>query len=246
MKTAIELLAYMIKHPEESFASLVDSYDALTTEDQLKIKSVFKAVENMNIVPASEGEQGLNRPKTALELMGYMVKNPSVAFEDLTDVYDVLSEEEKFTVKAALSRIPASSSKELSYDYEKADREVEAHLETPEGKAQMLRLRGMLKNDNPAEKSIQGVAGDFGQNIVKKDNADFPVFASWERRPAILVDSDTAIALLEPDGDWVPVDRLDVFTTSSVVPTREEFEERFSRSFGSLNIPDQYLREGQV
>ena len=103
----------------------------------------------------------------------------------------------------------------------------------------------MLKNDNPVEKSIQGVTGDFGQNIVKKDNADFPVFASWDHRPAILVDSETAIALLEPNGDWVTVDWLDVATTASVVPTKEALERIFSASFGSLNIPDQYLKEGQ-
>ena len=54
------------------------------------------------------------------------------------------------------------------------------YLETPKGKEGFNRLRQMLKNDNPAEKSIQGVAGDFGQNIVKKDKADFPVFANWD------------------------------------------------------------------
>ncbi len=66
------------------------------------------------------------------------------------------------------------------------------------------------------------------------------IFTSWDGRPAIV---DTlglsALAIVEPGGDWVPVDAGDVFTSARVIPGDEtDFKAVFEERFGSFNIPE--------
>ncbi|MAK13191.1 MAG: hypothetical protein CMN43_01110 [SAR116 cluster bacterium] len=145
---------------------------------------------------------------------------------------EVIMDEESFRLKFAdrfgsfniPKHIPI---KKLSYDYEKADQEVMEYLETPRGKAHKDRLLAMLEKKQEHDTSKPNdLIGDT-------------IFTNWDGRPAI-VDSLglKALAILEPGGDWVPVDAGDVFTSARVISGGEaSFKAIFSTRFGSFSIP---------
>lgn len=68
------------------------------------------------------------------------------------------------------------------------------------------------------------------------------LFCDWDRRPAVLFTKDdgvpmSALAMLEPGADWVPVDASDVWSSAGTFADEASFAASFKRRFGTLAIP---------
>lgn len=76
--------------------------------------------------------------------------------------------------------------------------------------------------------------------------SEYPVFCDWDSRPAVAFSSTEALALLEPGGPWVSVDALDVAWAGAVLGSAEALSERFQKTFGPLDVPAAFSKDGSA
>ena len=104
MKTANELLAYMIINANLPLEEREAMFNVLPKEERAKIKNAFQVAGKIIEANLTTKQQTTGQFQTALDLMAFIVRDETAGFETLAEAHEALPLAEKLKVKAALAK----------------------------------------------------------------------------------------------------------------------------------------------
>ena len=104
MKTADEVLAYMIINTNLALEEREAMFDALPKEERAKIKNAFQAAGKIIEANITAKQQKTGQFQTAIDLMAFIVRDETAGFETLAEAHEALPLAEKLKMKGALAK----------------------------------------------------------------------------------------------------------------------------------------------
>lgn len=117
---------------------------------------------------------------------------------------------------------------------------IAARMASPSGSGSPSGAAGFANADRSPISLLSERSGFFAMP------SEYPVFCDWDSRPAVAFSSTEALALLEPGGPWVSVDALNVAWAGAVLGSAEALSERFQKTFGPLDVPAAFSKDGSA